>query len=316
MSGTVECPTCGAPSTTPARPGAQLKCRYCKASFQVPSAAGGGGGGGDAPVGNSEAPLPQKGRDPLGGLVTKGIWQSIRDGHALVYLSNRDRLLDWEPSSGRYHVWQYDRTIASGDPLPRGVANGTWSSIGGGHELISLGGDQVLDWEPATGAYRVWQYDPNAHGERDVFPQLLSKGTWSSIAASKRLFPLGQDRVLDWEPSSGAFRIWQYDRRAGSGDPLPGGPVCEGSWSSIREGHELVYLGNDRVLDWVPASGNYRLWSYDRSARGGGDPFPRELAAGNWASIRSGHELISLEQNRVLDWEPDSGAYRIWAVEG
>lgn len=290
------------------------KCHFCQTTFQVPGAvvtSSSGGGGGWA-GGNTEAPLPKKGRDPLGGCVTKGIWSSIREGHELVYLSARDRILDWE-SSGRFHLWNYDRTVSNGDPLPNAQAEGSWGSIGAGHELISLGGDHVLDWESSSGFYRVWQYDRNAHGNRDIFPDIVTKGTWSSIASSKRLISLGGDRLLDWEPSSGAFRIWAYDRSVRSGgDPLPGGPVVEGAWGSIRTGHELVYCGNDCVLDWVPGSGNYRLWSFDRHARGSGDPLPRELAAGNWASIRGNHRLISLEGNRVLDWEPDSGAYRIW----
>lgn len=249
-------------------------------------------------------------------MVVKGIWRSVVQGHRLTYLSGRDRILDLEEDSGRYHVWAYDRSITGGDPLPHGVASGTWGSIRSGHELIALGGDHILDWESASGAFRVWHYDANARGEQDVLPTVVTKGTWSSIASSKRLVSLGGDRVLDWEPSSGAFRIWHYDRNVASGgDPLPGGPVTSGAWSSIRTGHELVYLGDDHVLDWVPSSGNYRLWWYDRAARGNGDPFPREVAAGNWSSIRTGHELISLERRRVLDWEPTSGAYRIWVVE-
>lgn len=311
-TGAIECPSCGAAAPV-SRPGARITCRYCRTAFEVPGAPASSGAGGGGPIGASDAPIPQKGKDPLGGLVVKGIWGSIRTGHQLVYLPGRDRLLDWETSSGRYHVWEYDRTRSNGDPLPNAAAEGEWSSIGAGHELIALGGDHVLDWESDSGAYRVWFYDAGAHGGRDVFPSVVTKGTWSSIARSKRLVSLGGDRLLDWEPSTGAYRIWHYDRSARGGDPLPGGPVTEGTWQSIREAHELIYLGSDLVLDWTPHSGNYRLWGYDRNARGNADPFPREVAAGNWSSIREGHQLIGLEGKRVLDWEPGSGAYRIWA---
>ncbi len=50
----------------------------------------------------------------------------------------------------------------------------------------------------------------------------------------------------------------------GAHNPFPGDPVVEGAWGTIRAGHELVYLGGDRVLDWEPATGNYRIWTYDR----------------------------------------------------
>lgn len=316
MAGPTDCPNCGAPANAPARVGGLITCRYCKHTFQdprtPPPAARSGGGGGGIPA--SEAPIPQKGKDPLGGLVTKGIWSSIRTGHNLVHLG-RDRLLDWEPSTGSFHVWIYDNTIANADPLPRAQAEGQWSSIGSGHELIYVGNDQILDWEPGSGAYRVWHYDRNARGNQDVIPTCLTKGTWQSIQSSKKLIPLGKDHILDWEPASGAYRVWHFDRNANGGDPLPGGPITQGEWSSIRHEHELVWCGGDYVLDWVPGSGNYRLWFYDRNARGSGDPFPREVAAGNWASIRQGHELINLDGARILDWEPDSGAYRLWGFQ-
>jgi len=307
------CPNCGALAKGDPR-ATVLTCHYCNASYPNPLArvvASSPPPGGGA----TESPLAARGRDPLGGLVIKGIWSSIQTGHCLTYLSERDRLLDFESESGRFHIWAYNRTLSHGDPLPACVANGQWGSIQGDHELISLGGDHLLDWEPGSGAYRIWSYDRNASGSQDVLPSVLTKGVWSSIRSSKRLVYVGGDRLLEWEPSSGAFRIWHYERNAGGRDPLPGGPVVEGRWSSIRDGHELVYLGSDLLLDWVPSAGNFRLWALDRGARGSGDPIPTELAAGNWSSIRAGHQLINLEGDRVLDWEPASGAYRIWALQ-
>jgi hypothetical protein len=41
---------------------------------------------------------------------------------------------------------------------PSGV-EGVWQSIGAGHVLLPLGGD-LLVWEPATGAYRVFYEVP------------------------------------------------------------------------------------------------------------------------------------------------------------
>jgi len=274
-----------------------------------PAASSGASGAG--PGAASEAPLPSRGADPLASLVTKGIWQGIQAGHELRYLE-RDWLLDWQPASGQFFVWHYDRTVSSGDPLPSAIVQGTWGSIRGGHELIGLGDEHLLDWEPASGAFRVWWVERSARGSADVLPQVVAKGTWASIQASKRLVYLGQDALLDWEPSSGRFRIWHYDRSCRGEDPLPGRPLAEGVWQSIRTGHELIACGEDAILDWVPDAGNYRLWRLDRSARGQADPLPAEIASGNWASIRSGHRLVYLGGDRVLDWEPASGAYRIW----
>src|SRR5947208_13869898 len=82
--------------------------------------------------------------------------------------------------------------------------------------------------------------------------------------------------------------------RARQTDPLPGNPVVTGAWSSIRTGHELVYLGKDVVLDWQPLTGAYRLWHYDSSLTGAVDPFPAAITSGTWGSIRTGHKLVYL----------------------
>jgi hypothetical protein len=93
------------------------------------------------------------------------------------------------------------------------------------------------------------------------------------------------------------------------------GPVCSGVWRSIKAGHNLVYLGGDRLLDWE-TSGRYRLWRYDRNRSGKIDPLPGDpVSEGAWKSIGEGHRLIYLGEGRLLDWEPESGRYRIFAAD-
>lgn len=284
-------------------PGDTVQCKFCQRQFRAPPPA--------APA--MAAPgvsAVASGPDPLPGLVIEGSWQTIRAGHEIVPLLGRDRWLDWQPGNGEFTVWQYDRSVGHGDPLPYDVAKGSWESIRGSHQLISLGGDHLLDWDASTGGYRVWQYDPNATGSQDILPTALAEGRWQSIVGPARLIYLGGDSLLEWNPSTGAYRVWHYDRSC-SGDPLPGAPIAEGGWESIRTGHELVYTG-EQLLDWVPSAGSFRVFNYDRGARGDGDPFPNELSSGSWESIRDGHRLIYLEGDRVLDWDTRSGGYRIW----
>ena len=201
------------------------------------------------------------------------------------------------------------------DPFPGSpVTEGKWGSINEGHELIWLGG-QALDWEPASGRFRLWDFERNC-ASKDPFPgDALTSGEWGSIRTGHELVFLGGDRVLDWEPASGNFRVWRYDANArGKGDPFPGDATAKGSWASIRTGHKLIYMYNNRVLDWVPATGEFKIWNYDRNATS--DPFPGSaVVQGKWGSINSGHELIYLEQGRLLDWEPASGRYRVWKYE-
>src|SRR5579872_3397629 len=145
---------------------------------------------------------------------------------------------------------------------------------------------------------------------------LTGQPTWpharspeTHIRTGHELVYLGKGVVLDWQPLTGAYRLWQYDSSlTGAVDPFSIDAITSGTWSSIRTGHKLVYLGPvgggstpDRVLDWEPGTGHYRLWIYDRSVTGKGDPLPGSpVTQGTWASVHVGHELISLEGGRVL----------------
>ena len=91
----------------------------------------------------------------------------------------------------------------------------------------------MLDWQPRSGAYRVWQSDVNNHV--DLLPgQVLMSSIWPSIAGGHRLIDVGGDRMLDWEPQSGHYRAWRIDR-ANEVDLLPGHPVLESTWGTIRD---------------------------------------------------------------------------------
>jgi hypothetical protein len=147
----------------------------------------------------------------------------------------------------------------------------------------------------------------------DPFPFALCEGQWSSIRGGKELVFLGGDRMLEWEPGTGSFRVWRYDNTYASRDPLPGGPISQGTWNSIRTGHDLIYLFEERLLDWEPASGKFNVWAYDRNASG--DPLPAAAASGTWSSIRQGHKFIYLDADQVLDWEQPTGAFRLWQYD-
>jgi len=248
--------------------------------------------------------------DPFPTSLTEGRWESIRGGHELVFMGG-DRVLDWEPGSGNFRLWRYDNTPNPGqDPLPSLQAQGNWRSIGRGHELVYLFQDRLLDWEPSTGAFRVWRFDRNSSS--DPLPDLTAEGRWESIRGNHKFIYLDGDLVLDWEPGSGDYRVWRVDRN-NRNDPFPGSAVVQGSWSSIRTGHDLVYLSNNRMLDWEPGSGHYRVWQVDRSGRG--DLLPGAcVMEGDWRTIRGDKRLLRVTETQVLEWDHSSGEYRVWRV--
>jgi len=139
----------------------------------------------------------------------------------------------------------------------------------------------------------------------------------------RQLISLGGNRILEWNPTTAGYRVWDYDAAATSGNPLILPAVASGTWNTIVSGHELLYVGDDVVLDWVPLTGGYRFWHYDRSATGSQNPFPGSpIASGTFNTIRAGHQLVYLGDvgsdatpARILDWELDSGHYRVWRYD-
>jgi hypothetical protein len=264
-----------------------------------------------------------------------GSWSELGiDGtHRLTYIG-QDRILDWIPAkdSSRYRVWAFDRSALAGDPaLFPLVEQPSWRTITADHELIWLGRDLqadphstedlVLDWAPATGDYRLYRVDLEGTKEDGTTPDILpepplARGNWKTIHAGRKLIYLGGNRVLDWESATGNFRICTLNRgaRGANGpnnDPLPTQEV-QGSWPTIGEGHRIINLGGDRVLTWLPETGAYRVWRYDRSVRGTGEPLVSPpVVEGIWHDVDDGHELSWLGGRHVLDWQADSSTYRI-----
>jgi hypothetical protein len=255
--------------------------------------------------------------DPFPGqLIVEGTWPTIRAGHELINLGH-NLILDRELTSGQYRIWRYDPTITQNADEFLGIplAAGTLSTVRSGHQLIYLGGLNLLAWEPTSGQYRIWRYDPAI--SRNVDPlstQSTVEGTFSTIRSGHRLISLSGARILAWEPASGQYQIWRYDPTiTGKFDSFPGRLIVTGTWPTIRSGHELIYVGSNRILDWEPVSGHYRIWRYDPVIRGNADPLSgKPVAEGTFSAIHTGHKLIGLNGHRILAWEPASGHFRVW----
>jgi hypothetical protein len=228
-------------------------------------------------------------------------------------------MLDWEPATGNFRIWNYDSNATQSDPLPGPqVVGGNWQSIRTGHELAFLsavGG--LLDWEPATGHYRILRYDKNVTNG-DPFPTPpLAQGndSFGILFAPGRQVTQISRNLLSWSPASGDFVLLNYLTNPNHVDLLSGGVVTKGKWQTIGQGHTLIDLGlsvesdNPRVLDWVPATGGYRIWRYDAQAiNSKTDPLPgAPIVNSSWDTIRSGHHLVYLGGDRVLDWVEATG---------
>jgi hypothetical protein len=243
--------------------------------------------------------------------VAAGIWSSITAGHTLIAMHD-GKVLDWVPADGSWRLWNYDPSnkadILGGAP----VAQGTWKSIREGHTLVPMHDGKVLDWVPANGSWRLWNYDPS--NKADVLHgDPVSQGTWKSIFSLHTLIPMIDGNVLDvFEGGQATWRLWKYDPKNVS-DILPGPPLAQGTWSSIGLGHTLLAMHDGKVLDWVRGDGTWRLWKYDPTSKS--DVLPgNPIAVGQWQTVGSSDNLIVMNDGKVLDTTPIAGSATSWRL--
>ena len=186
------------------------------------------------------------------------------------------------------------------------VQHGQWSGIDDDHQLIPMKDGRILDWKPDDGTWRLWNYDPT---QANILVGPHSNGQWQSIRDGHVLVPMHDGKVLDWVPDTGDWILWNYVP-GHAGDCLPGKPVSQGKWSSVRDGHVLLAMKDTNVLDWVPHTGSWRLWKYAPANLA--DCLPGEpIGTGTWSTIVEHHQLVPMRDGTVLDWV-DDGSWRIW----
>jgi hypothetical protein len=73
-------------------------------------------------------------------------------------------------------------------------------------------------------------------------------------------------------------------------------------------------MHDGRVLDWVPGDGTWRLWNYNAATTA--DVLPgNPVDIGNWATINAPQQLIAMHDGKVLDWNPQTGDWRLWRYQ-
>ena len=170
----------------------------------------------------------------------------------------------WTDSAVQAGSWRKSKFFGSRSDFanPQGAKKGFES--GTDLILVSLH-NFVLNWIPTAGrgTYQLFNFD---HGSRDPLPAAVTpQGAWLTIDAGHELIPIG-GYVIDWMPASGVYTVWQFD--AQNQNPLSFPAIQQGSWKSLglNPHHRLSAIG-DYVLDWEPANGVYRLWTFDPTAK-------------------------------------------------
>ena len=116
-------------------------------------------------------------------------------------------VIDWKPATSDFSIWQFDAQAESPLSYPA-RRHGNWASLGIGttHQL-SVMGEYVLDWEPETNNYRLWNFDVENENvltgplRQGVLPAAIIKS--STFTAIETLIPV--DAEVAGQPGSMDF---------------------------------------------------------------------------------------------------------------
>lgn len=257
--------------------------------------------------------------------------------------ASQDFVLSRKPASSTYEgslaygLWRFD---ADSDSLLEPMPLDPQAAFDPTHALVPIG-RYLLEWGPLMlqayqpcYPYRLFEFDPAS--TNPLAAATVQKGLWTKTkfwqyrpdfgnpqgahegydsGSELLLLPLG-GFMLNVIPTEGrgTFQLWNFDPSPltpGRADPLPQPYTPQGSFDTIQFGHELIPLGN-YVLDRVPETGEYWLWSFDpQSVMPLGQPAIRH---GQWKDIDASHCLVAIGDH-VLDWTPADGAYRLWRFD-
>src|SRR5439155_17888969 len=99
-------------------------------------------------------------------------------------------------------------------------------------------------------------------------------------------------------------------------DPSGGDPIVQGTWKTIILGHELLPIGASQVLDWIPDTGETRVWLFDKANTK--DPLPDPpILQHTWPKkkIGIGDSLSYLGSDQILDWVPAKSTFSVWKID-
>jgi hypothetical protein len=270
--------------------------------------------------GNFDGYLTSKGNDTKFQLQPEA-YDNLKFGIAnffeyeVIYVEN-DHVLVWRAISGKWQLHTLNRECGKDCAIINEVpiATGFWKERKF-HKLIfmgchkSTGVGHVLEVDPSTGEYWVVLFDQSQ----------LSDPMGAVVAHHQRIdmteyniLYTGRDELLLYDGISDRYKIYLVEPTM----PLSQGEDPIGPWNALDEGsfslrEQLVYVGNNHVMDYSPLTGEFNLYLYDRGATIHEAPFSHILTSG---TIDKGLQLTFLAEHHVLGLDPIRGTFKAFNI--
>ncbi|HTA19651.1 MAG TPA: alkaline phosphatase family protein [Polyangia bacterium] len=217
---------------------------------------------------------------------------------------NDGYVLDWTARTGDHKLWR----TSTAAPLGAGPINaGDFANLRLGNILVSLGHQRVLIVRPLYTDWTLVSADVNAPAGADLLAHTIAEGVFERPFEGRDIVALDDDFLLDVTRGSGAYLVRHVDS---SPDALPTGITVtqfQGTKDELRRGAQLINLGGHRLLEWVPVTHHYRVWSYHLTT-GQADIFdPSPVAEGDVPALDAGDTVFLSASDRLLSWERATG---------
>ncbi len=192
------------------------------------------------------------------------------------------------------------------------VAEGIWEGAKS-ENLLYVGHNRLLGWNPAIGQLNLWQIDPIISEFATDFPARQHfTGSSKTIISSTDLHYLGGDTILAWSFVNGQYQIQPL---AQSGhDPLPEQASGDLHLSELATGQDILAIGHGHILILETSSNSYQIFGPSPILENEA-PSLEKLSSGTWPTSLIDHQLVYLGYNRILDREVTTGKYQIWHYE-
>ena len=207
---------------------------------------------------------------PLGsGPVARGGVSGFSPRTTLTPIGKRRVLLSQTDRSDVSIFTVNDAAAPDGGVLLSTLGGSVLEEGSAGHGFVRLTDEYFLDYRFGSGVYNVHRIDETARDKAKVITGTEFHGTNLGLRRGARIINLGENRILEWVPVTGDFRVWSFALQPGQPEIFGEQPLTTGHFSDLTPNHEILVVAPDRLLIWQRSTGHLELRVLDPLA---GDP--------------------------------------------
>eukprot|EP00301_Raphidiophrys_heterophryoidea_P019323 c4277_g1_i1.p1 GENE.c4277_g1_i1~~c4277_g1_i1.p1 ORF type:complete len:441 (+),score=125.99 c4277_g1_i1:35-1357(+) len=232
--------------------------------------------------------------------------------YELVYVEN-SRVLVWHPVSGQWGLYEMARGCGLDCPIipEKPLRSGFWTDKKF-HKLIflgchsSTGHGHMLDIEVSTGEYWIWLFD---HESPDPFGGAVAHHRRVEMNQNRVVY-MGRDELLFFDADTNIYKVYLVQPKLPmyhDEDPIgPFEPLDQGTFA-LHE--QIIYIGDNHVLDYSPTTGLYSVYLYDRGATLSESSFTHVITQGNFTK---GLSLTYTGEGQLVALDPATANFKVF----